>query len=227
MYRFVACWLWWQSQFPCSCFVPPIFSDFPYLVCNLSSCPRVSNDIATLLVDFKVEHIRHIKLVYILVTFYIWIPCLKWNSCKYWNSRGKILELPGYYVSSSHLSGSILHIDDFTWETRKQMRASSALRRAAERTWAISSGLAIAVWSPSRTDLPCAAPRNLHSPAYTPCLACTTRLNVDLIHFRSLSGFVYGSEAARGGWRSLQFFTLVLAIGSRSRTMWATFIKYD
>lgn len=121
----------------------------------------------------------------------------------------------------------ILHINDFTSETWKQMYALTALRRAAERTWAIRSCLAVAVWSPQGTDLPFTAPRNLHSPTYTLCLPCTTGLNIDLIHFCFLSGFVYGSEAAHGGWRSLRFFMLVLAIGSRWRNMWATFIKHD
>lgn len=77
-------------------------------VTSCISCPiwayfLVSNDIAPVLV----EHIKHIKLVYILITFNMWIPCLKWNFYKYWNSRGIILEFPGYYVSSSHLSSSV------------------------------------------------------------------------------------------------------------------------
>lgn len=47
----------------------------------------------------------------------------------------------------------------------------------------------------------------------------TTGLNIDLLNFLSLSDFVCGSEAAHGGRRSLHFFLLVLAIGSRSRNM--------
>jgi len=72
---------------------------------------------------------------------------------------------------------------------------------------------------PPGMDLPCTAPRDLHSPAYALCLACTTGLNTDLLRFHSLSGLVYASEAAHGGWRSLHFFMLVLAIGSRPRNM--------
>ncbi|EOB01178.1 hypothetical protein Anapl_04775 [Anas platyrhynchos] len=52
-------------------------------------------------------------------------------------------------------------------------------------------------------------------------------LNTNLSRFRSLSGFVYGSEAAHGGWGSLHFFMPVLTTGSRSRNTRATFIKYD
>lgn len=102
MCRSTACWLWWQNRFPCSCFVPPTSHDFSL---SLSQClfPIVNIDIATVLVDFREEHIKHVKLCYILTTSYMWILCLKSNCHKYWSSRQKILELPACYVSSSHL----------------------------------------------------------------------------------------------------------------------------
>lgn len=101
----------------------------------------------------------------------------------------------------------------------KQLRALCALRTAVDWTSAIRSGPTIAAWSPLGTRLSCNAAQNLRSFAYSLCFACTTGLNIDLLNFLSLSDFVYGSEAAHGGWRSSHFFLLVLAIGSRSRNM--------
>lgn len=101
-------------QFPCSCFGPPTFSDFLCLMCDLSLFPTVINDISTLLVDIKVEHIKH-KIGLHSYDFYMWIPYLEWNSCKYWNSKEKILELPGYCCLEAIFLGLfILHINDFT-----------------------------------------------------------------------------------------------------------------
>lgn len=89
------------------------------------------------------------------------------------------------------------------------MHALCALRRAADWTSAIN-GPTIAAWSSLGIHLPVMQICTLLPAA---CFACTTGLNIDLLHFLSLSDFVYGSEAAHGGWRRVHFFLLVLAIG--------------
>jgi len=40
-------------------------------MCSLNLFPSVGNDIATVLVDFKVKRIKHIELAYILMTSYM------------------------------------------------------------------------------------------------------------------------------------------------------------
>lgn len=82
--------------------------------------------------------------------------------------------------------------------------------RAADWTSAIN-GPTIAAWNPLGIHLPVMQICTLLPAACV--LLVTTGLNIDLLNFLSLSDFVYGSEAAHGGWRRVHFFLLVLAIG--------------